>query len=304
MRASKAIGLYAIVVVVLGALFAPWLFWVVQWTATHVAAAKWLTEYPFRRVFDRSVMIVALVGLWPLLRSVGIRSWSAVGYVRAPGWWKHVLAGFAIGLGSLVVALAISIAFGVRSLAVDRSAGEIVGAVLRYALVGIVVALIEETFFRGALQGAFQRGMNVTAAVILTSLIYSALHFLKPKGVHIAADAVTWRSGFACLAGIATRSFAERDVLVGLVTLFLAGCILGLAYAKTRALYLSIGLHAGWVLANESARRLGAGKIIEDPIAWPVLAVLLAFVAWLCTAKLKPLGVSEPSSSGLAAPLR
>jgi len=298
LRALKAIGLYGIAIVVLGALLAPWLFWAVRWMAVQVPLARWLAGYPFRRVFSRSLMIVAFAGLWPLLRNVGIRSWNDLGYVPGCGWWKHSLIGLAIGLGSLVVALGVSVALGTRSIALDRSAGEIASAVLRYALVGIVVALIEETFFRGALQGGLQREMDVTTAVILASLIYSALHFLKPRGAGISAGEVTWSSGFRCLGELATRSFAGHDILVSLVTLFLVGCILGLAYARTRALYLSIGIHAGWVLANESARWLRAGSIVDDVIAWPVLALLLVLVQWLCTAKLKPLGISEPSISG------
>jgi hypothetical protein len=247
------------------------------------------------------MLIVAFAALWPTLRGIGIRSWRELGYVRTQNWWRQVLVGFVIGTGSLVIAIGISVAIGARSLTLDKTAGELAGAILRYALTGIVVALIEETFFRGALQGAFQRGMNMVVAVLLTSTIYSALHFLKPKGVNISADEVTWSSGFACLAGIVARSFGERDVIIGFVTLFLAGCILGLAYAKTRALYLSIGLHAGWVLVNESARWLGAGRIIKDVIAWPVLALLLVFVWWLCTTKWKLLGVPEPSGSGRGA---
>ena len=264
----------------------------------HVAPAEFLTQYPFHRIFNRSVMIVALAGLWPLLRNLGVRSWSEVGYVRTGGWWKHVLIGFALGLSSLVIAVGISIVCGARSLDHDRSVGEMTGAVFRYILTGILVALIEETFFRGGLQGAFQRGMNVITAIILASAIYSVLHFLKPTGVRIPVQEVNWNSGFMCLAGSVTRSFAERDVLISLLTLFLAGCVLGLAYAKTRALYLSIGLHAGWVFTNEFARWLGAGKIIEDVITWPVLALLLVLIGWLCRTKLKPLVVSESSVSG------
>jgi membrane protease YdiL (CAAX protease family) len=298
LSAPKAIGLYAVAVVFLGTLFAPWLFRAVQWSAAQIPAVRPLAAYSFRRVFDRSVMVVALLGLWPLLRHLGFRAWRDLGYVRAPGWRTHLLAGFALGLGSLAIAIGISIAVGARTLALDRSAGQIAVGVLRYAAVGIIVALIEETFFRGALQGAFQRGMNGAAAVILASVIYSVMHFLKPKGVNIPPGEVTWNSGFACLAGIGWRLFTDRDVVVSLVTLFLAGCILGLAYAKTRALYLSIGMHAGWVLANESARWLGAGRIIEDVVAWPVLALLLVLVQWLCTVQFKPLGAPRPSASG------
>ena len=298
MRPSKAIGLYAAAVILFGALFAPWLFWMVQGLAPHLPFGRSLAGQPFRRVFDRAVLIVALLGLWPLLRNAGFRSWSNVGYVKTPDWWRHVLLGFALGFGSLALVITITVAMKTRSLNLDKSAGEMLGAGLRYMATGIIVALIEETFFRGGLQGAFQRGMNVVVAVVVASAIYSALHFLKPKGVNIPADQVTWSSGFTCLSGIVSRSFGERNVLVGFVTLFLAGCILGLAYARTQALYLSIGLHAGWVLANESARWLGAGQIIEDLMAWPVLAALFMLVTWLCRNKLKPLRGPEPSRSG------
>ena len=302
MRTSKAIGLYAVAVVLLGALLAPWLFWTLQALAAHVPAVGSLARQPFHRIFDRAILIVAFAGLWPLLRGVGFRSWSDLGFVKAHGGWRHVLVGFALGLGSFALLIIIEVAMGSRSVNFDKSTTQMAGAVLRFLVTGIIVALIEETFFRGALQGALQRGMNVVAAVIVASVIYSALHFVKPTRVNIPADQVAWGSGFTCLSGSVTRSLGERDVLVGFVTLFLAGCILGLAYARTRALYLSIGLHAGWVLANEFARWLGAYQIIEDKAAWLVLALLLALVAWLCRNKLKPLFAPGLSSSGGGAP--
>lgn len=299
MRTSKAIGLYAVAVILLGALLAPWLFWTLQALAPAVGS---LARQPFHRIFDRAILIIAFAGLWPLLRSVGFRSWNDLGYVKACGGWWHGFIGFALGLGSFALVIAIEIAMGSRSINLDKSAAQITGAVLRYLATGVAVALVEETFFRGGLQGALQRGMSVVAAVIVASAIYSALHFVKPTHVNIPADQVTWSSGLTCLSGSVTRSISERDVIVGFVTLFLAGCILGLAYVRTKALYLSIGLHAGWVLANEFARWLGAYQIIEDKAAWPVLAVLLILVAWLCRNKLKPLRAPEPSSSGGGAP--
>lgn len=299
MRTSKAIGLYAVAVILLGALLAPWLFWTLQAFAPAVGS---LARQPFHRIFDRAILIVAFAGLWPLLRNLGFRSWNDLGYVKARGGWWHGFVGFALGLGSFALVIVIEIAMGSRSVNFDKSAAQIAGAVLRYLATGVAVALVEETFFRGGLQGALQRGISVVAAVIVASAIYSALHFVKPTHVNIPADQVTWSSGLTCLSGSVTRSISERDVIVGFVTLFLAGCILGLAYARTKALYLSIGLHAGWVLANEFVRWLGAYQIIEDKAAWPVLAVLLVVVAWLCRNKLKPLRPPEPSSSGGGAP--
>lgn len=298
MRASKAIGLYLVAVILVGSLFAPWLFWAVQWLAPHVPVLQGAAAYPFHRFFDRSVMIVAIAGLWPLLRVLGFRSWNGLGYVRARGWSRHLLAGWALGAGSLALLIVITVAWGSHSLHLDKSAGQMAGAALRYFLVGIAVALVEETLFRGVLQKALQRGMNALLALLATSAVYSAVHFLKPYAMNIPANEVRWSSGLACLAEIVPHSFHHTGVFVSVVTLFLAGCVLGLAYIKTGALYLPIGLHAGWVWANEFARWLGAGSISDDLVAWPMLVLLLLTIARLWQNKLRPLPDLEPSRAG------
>jgi len=243
-------------------------------------------------------MIVALAGIWPLLRVLGLCSWSGLGYIRARGRSRHVLAGWALGAGSLAFLIIVTVAFGRHTLNLDKSAGQIAGAALRYFFVGVLVALVEETLFRGVIQGALQRGMNAVLALLSASAIYSAVHFLKPYNANIPADQVQWNSGFVCLAGVVPHSFDHHGVLISVVTLFLAGCVLGLAYVKTGALYLPIGLHAGWVWANEFARWLGAGSISDDMVAWPMLVLLLLVIARLWQNKLRPLPDLEPSRAG------
>jgi CAAX protease family protein len=291
LRASKAIGLYAIAVILLGALFAPWLFWAVRPVST----------YPFHRIFDRSVMIVGFFGLWPLLWALDFHSSSDLGYARSCAWWREALLGLVIGVVSLALVTAALVAWGGRSLQFDKSSEEMLNAALHFLVTGIVVALIEETFFRGVLQGAWQRAMGPVLAVVLASAVYSAVHFLKPAGADVSADQVAWNSGFKLLPLIVSQSFHSGDVLVPFVTLFLVGCVLGLACVKTGALYLSIGLHAGWVLANEFTRWLGGGSVIEYAACWPMLVVLLVLMAWLCPTKSKPLRGPEPSDSGRGA---
>lgn len=298
MRASRAIGVYVAAVILLGALLAPWLFWAIQQLAPQVAAVRGFAAYPFHRFFDRSVMIVALAGLWPLLRVLGFRSWSGLGYVRARGSSRHLLAGWALGAGSLALLIMLTVAWGSHSLHLDKTAGQMAGAALRYFLVGVAVALVEETLFRGVLQGALQRGMNAGLALLATSAVYSAVHFLKPYNANISADQVRWNSGLVCLAEVVPHSFNHNGVFVSVVTLFLAGCVLGLAYIKTGGLYLPIGLHAGWVWANEFARWLGAGSISDDMVAWPMLVLLLLTIARLWQNKLRPLPDLEPSRAG------
>ena len=291
MRASKAIGLYVAAAILLGALFAPWLFW----------AVRPVSAYPFHRIFNRSVMIVGFVGLWPLLRALGFRSAGDLGFARSRAWWRRALAGLALGIGSLALVATASVIWGGRSVHPDRSMGEMTNAALHFLVTGIVVALIEETFFRGVLQGAWQRTINPILAVVWASAVYAAAHFLKPAGADIPASQVAWNSGLKLLPLIVSQSFRGGGVLVPFVTLFLVGCVLGLAYAKTGALHLSIGLHAGWVLSNEFVRWLGGGSVIEYAACWPMLVVLLVLMAWLCPTKSKPLRAPEPSDSGRGA---
>ena len=292
-RSARAILLYAVAVIVFGALFAPVLFWLVQ-IVGEITHSQWLLSQPFRRVLNRAVLLVAFVGLWPLLRALGFRSWSEIGFVRAPRWGRQVWLGIALGLASLFVAGSISLALGARVLDLSRTTSEVSGKLLGFLATAVVVALLEETFFRGGLLGALRRSISLSVALPVASAVYSALHFLKPTSFDIAVADVRWYTGWECLRVVLTGSLATPGVAVGFVTLFLAGCILGWALAKTGALYLSIGLHAGWVFmlktyalltaagSGSVARWLGAGAIIENVITWPVMLLLFWVVSRIC----------------------
>ena len=129
----------------------------------------------------------------------------------------------------------------------------------------------------------------------MTSIVYSAVHFLKPKGAGITAVDVNWLSGLEYLGQVFARSGQAPGVAVGIVTLWLAGCVLGLAFARTRALYLPMGVHAGWVVTLKSYAWLtdangprtwwGGAALVDNVLVWPVLV----FVLWLSWKKLEPL---------------
>ncbi len=276
-RPVLAILCYAVLVIVVGALLAPWLFWLVQWLAGNFDSFARLARHPFKRVFNRALLIVALLGLWPLLRNVGFRSWAQFGFGRRRDWWRQVLFGFLLG----VIGLLLTVIVRQGHVAMAVSAG-LVGKLLATA---IAVAVIEEAFFRGGLQGALQRAFHWLPALLVASVIYSALHFLKPIGVKIAADTVRWSSGFTCLGEIVSKSYSALGVATAFVTLCLAGCLLGWAFQRTQALYLSIGLHAGWVLANEFFRATAQITIVEDWLAWPALLVQWVVLAWFCRSR-------------------
>jgi membrane protease YdiL (CAAX protease family) len=262
----RHILLYVVAVAVAGAVLAPWLYWL---------ARPW-GDFPFRRVFDRSVLIVALAGLWPLLRSLGIRSWAQIGWGKSPDGWRQSATGFLIGGISMTVIGAVLFLTGSR--VVDWS--RLPGRLPQFLVTGIVVALIEETFFRGGLQQAFRREWPPVLAVAVASVVYAALHFLKSEGFRIAPEAVTWTTGFTCLTGVFTGFIGQPDILPSFVTLLLVGWVLGWTLEWTKALYWPVGLHAGWVLGNETCRWLGVGSPVGEFWMWPVLLLPWGLLAW------------------------
>ncbi len=242
MRAARAILVYALAVILVGAFLSPWLFWLTQ--------AHW----PFRRVFDRVLLIIALAGLWPMLRTAGIRSLSELGYARTPVWWKQNLGGFLAGIISLGLCAVL--------LGFPNWKTNFIGNFASALAVGI----IEETFFRGGIYGALRRSFPIWFAVVISSVIYAVLHFCKPT----EPVSVNWLTGFTHL-GFIFQNFGTQVNWIGLVTLLLVGTVLALVFEWTKVLYFSIGLHAGWVFALKT---VGA-PLRDDMLVWPVLLLVL-----------------------------
>ena len=66
-------------------------------------------------------------------------------------------------------------------------------------LTALVVAVIEELLFRGALQGAVRKTTVDGFALVAVAMLFAAVHFLKPPGQGIAAADIHWWSGLALL---------------------------------------------------------------------------------------------------------
>ena len=91
---------------------------------------------------------------------------------------------------------------------------------------------------------------------LIAGLIFSAIHFIRPTNDAVLVKADPW-AGFRHLAGSFHLFFDPAAVAPGLFGLFLIGSILCYAFEKTGNLYLSIGLHAGWIFALKTIRVFG-----------------------------------------------
>jgi CAAX protease family protein len=305
MRPLRALGLYLVAVFLGGALLAPWLFWLTQSVAQSLPH---LANSPFHRFVNRSLLGVALIGLWPLFRSLGARSWPDVGLVKPGRQWRKLGAGFALGFVSLAIVAAAALGSGARILPEHNQ--HLPQKFISAALSACVVAVLEEILFRGALFGALRQAMHWVLALTLSSMIYALVHFMESARLD---GPVLWYSGLELLPRM-LRGFGHWEVLVpGFFNLTLAGALLALAYHRTGNLYFSIGLHAGWIFWLKSYGAItrevpgantwlwGGGKLIDGWVAFMVLGPLLLLMVrlpWGRSRELSLASAKAPASTG------
>lgn len=246
MRTLIALLLYLVWVFVGAALAAPWVYQGLQ-LAGHSASTGFLhslSQAPFHRVVNRCLLGLALVGLPWLLRRLGARSWKSVGFTSPFGQGRHFGFGIALGFISLAVVAVLAAVAGARTFQSSLSTQRILTLILSAAGTAGLVALMEELLFRGVLYGRLRAGVGDAIALVLSSSIYSLVHFFQrpdpPASVH-------WLSGFECLGQMLVGFTVLKELIPAFFTLALVGLILARLFRDTGSLWGSIGLHAGWI---------------------------------------------------------
>src|SRR5262245_47323542 len=137
--------MFLVLVFVGGGLLAPWVWWLAHGLA-RVLPGDWarvVVNHPFHRYVHRCLLLVAVAGIWPLARGLGCRTLRDVGLSRGPRDGQRFLVAAALGAGSLAVVLVLELVVGARKWGVDVDVTRVMLGVLRSALTGVMVALIE-----------------------------------------------------------------------------------------------------------------------------------------------------------------
>jgi membrane protease YdiL (CAAX protease family) len=145
---------------------------------------------------------------------------SDVGLGWSRGSWRELWAGAALGAGAGSAVLGAALLAGWAHFAPAEGSAHPWVSVPFLATLLLFGAMGEEMLFRGYAFQLLIRVAGVWPTIVPTSLLFGLAHLFNP---HPSA--------------------------LGVANTALWGCVLGYAYWRTKALWLSIGLHFGWNLA-------------------------------------------------------
>jgi membrane protease YdiL (CAAX protease family) len=163
--------------------------------------------------------VCALLLGWMCARLLENLPFRSLGFSFSDNWLKHLIYGLTLGTAAILLAAAIAFVFGGMSFEINNLAGRsaiwlTLGVSL---LIFIVGAAAEEILFRGYVLQTFCRANLGWQAIIVTSIFFAAGHLGNPNSNNISS-----------------------------LNTAIAGILFGVAYLKTRTLWLPFGLHLTW----------------------------------------------------------
>jgi membrane protease YdiL (CAAX protease family) len=248
MKNYRKLLLFVFIALAAATLLSPWV--AALWNAVRGSRPEFGQIFGGVFIATASVLMLSSPSLFRLqfLREAGL--------VPFRGRWPDLLRGFVIAAASMAVLGVLMSIAGVFTPGFFHTLPAVLQWSVKALLTAIMVGFLEELFFRGMMfRGLLEDGRPATAFAVV-NLFYAALHFLKPPKKFDV-------SGLDPLAGVrflvqSLQPFLDpAEILPGLIGLFIIGLVLSYAFFRTRALYLSIGLHAGWVFALKTMRVYG-----------------------------------------------
>ncbi|MCW8944631.1 MAG: CPBP family intramembrane metalloprotease [Sedimenticola sp.] len=227
-----------------------------------------LINYPLYALFQESMSkgphklinttakLIAIPGFILLLRYYSLANKRGLGYgLPRAAFLRDVLNGWLSGFMILLLLSAVLLLLGVRVMKppVDELLFLLIKTFTVALIGGVLIGFIEETFFRGGLFGAIRKQHGFTVTLLLSSLFYAALHFIKPLPL-AGADPHGWFSGLEILAG-AFDQYTEWATFDSFLALFGLGAFFAVVRERTGNIAYCIGLHAGFVFVIKVVRK-------------------------------------------------
>jgi membrane protease YdiL (CAAX protease family) len=181
-------------------------------------AASFLPREPLGWVDLGMATAAALVAGWVVLARLDRRPPAALGFALSRAVPREIALGLAVGGALILLASVLLFATGTARFVPDSgTAAGLVGMLAWSLLYFALAAANEEILFRGYPLQLLTKILGRWPAILITSALFSAAHAWNP---HVDA--------------------------LAFLNIFLAGVLLALAYLRTRSLWFTTAVHAGW----------------------------------------------------------
>lgn len=214
------------------------------------------TDYPFHKLVTHTTLICGLVFSGIYLKINRMYSRQAFGF-NGPlhNFFKQLLQGVIAGILILAFLKLILILSGVHQIKtnLDYFWSNLFLIFCKAIFAGMMVGLIEESIFRGALFSGLYKKTSTSIAVSLTSLVYAAVHFLKYRALPEGSE-ISWLTGLEMLPD-AFFKFSSPHIIDHFLTLLTLGILLSIIRIRNGNIAMCIGVHAGLVMAMKVTGR-------------------------------------------------
>lgn len=256
-------------------------------------------QLPLSKIITKATQLFLVLSIFPAMAYLKFNKHD-LGFAEQGVFLKQILSGFGLGFITLMPIFITLYILGIN--VVDQSepwtVGFIVKKITLSLLLALLIAVFEESVFRGVLLAGLKKNMPVIAAVLISSAYYAALHFLNSK-TKIPFEQVHLSSSFALL-GEAFANLLNPEILSAFIALLVVGIFLGTLRAQVKeSLGLCIGCHACWVWQIKMSKTLfntdhGSEYIYlvssYDGVVGPLVTVWLslAIIGYFVYKKLNP----------------
>lgn len=232
------------------------------------------------------VPMLAAILLMPLfLRALALNSWQAAGYTLPRGAaWTTIGSGLLLGIAIMAILTGAQWALGMHHLDVDDDKLAFVSlakTLISGLLSGLAVGFIEETFFRGLMHTGLRRTLAFWPTALLTSLLYAAMHFIKPADLG-GADFTPTSAARMVLDGL-SRPGDFAPIADGFITLVVVGLFLSLVRERTGSILWALGIHAGWVATIKLMKYLTDPTLTDGQASPWISAGYDHITGWMAT---------------------
>ncbi|HEX7861916.1 MAG TPA: CPBP family intramembrane glutamic endopeptidase [Verrucomicrobiae bacterium] len=236
---------YLIFVFLGGALAAPRFHAAAQFLESISYRFSFLADRAFHHFVMGSLILLAVVALPWLVKNLGLNSSS----VLRLDWRRRHCGDSLLAFGWSFVAVAllacVLITFEARTFQTNHLAERWIRQLRNACLFALIIGILAELIFRGALFGALRPRGSFFKAAVLSSAVYALAFFVeKPE---YATRWVQWNSGLIVLGQMFAGLANLKSMIPVVVNLVMLGCLLALLRERTGSLLPCIALHSGLV---------------------------------------------------------